>query len=136
MATVQIESKINLDIEQLLTGVAQLDTPELEQFLASVSLLLSHRKAESSADLEADLLQKINQGLPADVQQRYDTLRAKLQNEMITEAEHQELLTLVDVVEQTDTERLNHLIALSQLRQVSLDDLLKQLEIRQPPIYV
>lgn len=136
MATVQIESKINLDIEQLLTGVAQLDTPELEKFLASVSLLLSHRKAESSADLEADLLQKINQGLPADVQQRYDTLRAKLQNEMITEAEHQELLTLVDVVEQTDTERLNHLIALSQLRQVSLDDLLKQLEIRQPPIYV
>lgn len=136
MATVQIESKINLDIEQLLTGVAQLDTPELEQFLASVSLLLSHRKAESSADLEADLLQKINQGLPADVQQRYDTLRAKLQNEMITEAEHQELLTLVDVVEQADAERLNHLIAISQLRQVSLDDLLKQLEIRQPPIYV
>lgn len=132
MATVQIESKINLDIEQLLTGVAQLDTPELEQFLAGVSLLLSHRKAESSADLEADLLQKINQGLPADVQQRYDTLRAKLQNETITEAEHQELLTLVDVVEQTDTERLDHLIALSQLRQVSLDDLLKQLEIRQP----
>lgn len=136
MATVQIESKINLDIEQLLTGVAQLDTPELEQFLASVSLLLSHRKAESPADAEADLLQKINQGLPADVQQRYDTLRAKLQSETITAAEHQELLTLVDVVEHADAERLTHLIALSQLRQISLDDLLKQLEIRQPPIYV
>ena len=113
MATVQIESKIHLDIEQLLTGVAQLDTPELEQFLASVSLLLSHRKAESPADLEADLLQKINQGLPADVQQRYNTLRAKLQNETITAAEHQELLTLVDVAEQADAERLGHLIALS-----------------------
>ncbi len=136
MATVQIESKINLDIEQLLTGVAQLDTPELEQFLASVSLLLSHRKTESSADAEADLLQKINQGLPADVQQRYDTLRAKLQNETLTAAEHQELLALVDLVEQADAERLGHLIALSQLRHISLDDLLKQLEIRQPPIYV
>jgi hypothetical protein len=134
VATVQIQSEIELDIQQLLAGVAQLDTPELEQFLESVRLLLSDRQVPSPS--EADLLQSINQGLSSETQQRYEALQAKLQGQTITEKEHQELLDLVDVVEQADAERLENLIALSQLRKVSLDDLLKQLDICQPSIHV
>jgi hypothetical protein len=136
MATVQIHSAIQLDIEQLLAGVAQLNTSELEQFLASVSLLLSNRKESTDLASEADLLQNINQGLPADTQQRYDALQSKLRSQSLTPEEHQDLLSLVDVVERSEAERLQHLITLSQMRKVSLDDLLKQLDIPQPPIHV
>ncbi len=136
MASVQIHSEIQLDIKQLLVGVAQLETPELEQFLASVSLLLSNRKESTSLSSETDLLQSINQGLPAGTQQRYDALQSKLRSQTLTPEEHQELLSLVDVVERSEAERLQNLIELSQLRKVSLDDLLKQLDIPQLPIRV
>lgn len=133
MATVQIRSDI--DIDQLLEGVAQLDTAELRQFLTRANLLLAQRQDVALPSSESDLLQKINQGLPSDTQRRYDELREKLRSEDLSPEEHGELLELVDVVEQAHADRLQHLIALSQLRQVSLDELMKQLDIRQPSVH-
>lgn len=136
MSTIHIEPDTDIKITQLLESISQLETPELEQFLSSVSLILSHRKEIATETSEVELLQQINQGLPPDIQQRYDKLRAKLRAETLTAEEHRELIDLVDVVEQADADRLKHLIALSQLRQVSLDDLLQQLGIRQPTVNV
>ncbi len=85
---------------------------------------------------EAELLQQINRGLPEATQHRYDNLRAKLHAETITPAEHQELLKLVDIVEQADTERLQHLIELSQLRQMPLPNLMHQLGIHPPAVHI
>lgn len=132
MATVQIKSDVG--VEQLLEGVSQLETVELEQFLTQASLLLAQRNEVALPRTESDLLKKINQGLPIDIQQRYDDLRAKLRREELSSAEHKELLELVDVVEQASVERLQHLMALSQLRQVSLDELLQQLDIHPPAV--
>lgn len=126
-------SKVELD--QLLNGIAQLEISDLERFAEQVNLLLARRKFSSLPEPEADLLQKINQGLPANLQHRYDELRGKLHDETITPEEHQELLELVDVVEQADAERLQSLIELSQLRQVSLPLLISQLGIHPPSIY-
>lgn len=133
MATVQIKSDV--DIDQLLEGVAQLDTAELRQFLTRASLLLAQRQDTALPSSESELLRQINKGLPADTQHRYDELREKLRREELSSEEHEELLKLVDVVEQATADRLQHLIALSQLRQIPLDELMKQLEIRQPPVH-
>ncbi|MEO0647686.1 MAG: hypothetical protein AAFZ17_16265 [Cyanobacteria bacterium J06650_10] len=133
MATVQIKSDV--DIDQLLEGVAQLDTTELQQFLTRASLLLAQRQDAALPSSESDLLRQINQGLPADTQHRYDELREKLRREELNSEEHKELLKLVDVVEQATADRLQHLIALSQLRQIPLDELMKQLGIRQPSVH-
>lgn len=133
MATVQIKSDV--DIDQLLEGVAQLDTTELQQFLTRASLLLAQRQDTALPSSESDLLRQINQGLPADTQHRYDELREKLRREELNSEEHKELLKLVDVVEQATADRLQHLIALSQLRQIPLDELMKQLGIRQPSVH-
>ena len=133
MATVQIKSDV--DIDQLLEGVSQLDTAELRQFLTRASLLLAQRQDTALPSSESELLRQINQGLPADTQHRYDELREKLRREELSSEEHKELLKLVDVVEQATADRLQHLIALSQLRQIPLDELMKQLEIRQPPVH-
>ena len=82
---------------------------------------------------EKILLQKIDRTLPAVIQQRYNDLRAKLQAETLTSIERQELLDLTDTVEQFDADRLQNLLAIAQLRQVSLPQLLQQLNISFPP---
>lgn len=82
---------------------------------------------------ESELLQQINQGLPAKLQQHYDELTAKLQAETISPTEHQMLLALIDQIELTNAERMKALIELAQLRNVSLEALMNQLGIHPPP---
>jgi hypothetical protein len=94
------------------------------------------QKLEHSPATESSLLQKIGQPLPTAIQARYNDLHAKLQAEILTPAEHQELLNLTDTIEQFDAERLQHLLALAQLRQVSLPELMNQLNISAPAVYV
>ncbi|TYQ23682.1 hypothetical protein [Pseudanabaena sp. UWO310] len=84
-------------------------------------------KTEISAELE--LLQQINRALPAELQQQYNDLSAKMRSQTITPEEHQDLLQLIDIVEQADGDRLKHLIQLSQLRNISLTELMEQLQI-------
>ncbi|MEA5448843.1 hypothetical protein VB780_09710 [Leptolyngbya sp. CCNP1308] len=135
MATVRVTSEVNLNLDQLLSGVAQLDTDELRNFVERVSLMLAQRKAASLPELEANLLQAINQELPEEIQHRYSELQAKLQDEAIAPEEHQELLQLIDVVEQADAARLQALVELAQLRGVNLPDLMTQLGLQPPTVY-
>jgi len=136
MATVQFKSEISIELDQLLAGVAQLDTPDLEKLLIQVRQVLAHRKNPSLPALEIELLQKINQTLPDEVQQKYNDLSEKMRSVVITPNEHQELLKLIDIVEQNDGDRLQHLIQLSQLRNISLPELMQQLDIHPQPVHV
>jgi DNA-binding ferritin-like protein (Dps family) len=135
MTSVQITSQVNIGLDQLLSGVAQLETADLEQFVGQVNLLLAQRKVPNLPQRETVLLEQINQGLPEQIQQRYDALQAKLHEASITTEEHQELLGLIDTVEQASADRLQALIELAQLRQISLDALMNQLDIHHPPVY-
>ena len=80
---------------------------------------------------EAELLKKINLdlGIAPAVWERYDGLRRRLRRGILTETEHNELLTLIEVVENANVERLHCLIALSQLRGVSLEKTMADLGI-------
>ena len=82
---------------------------------------------ESIAELE--LLQKIKQALPTELQQQYNDLRVKMRSQTITPEEYQDLLKLIGIVEQADGDRLQNLILLSQLRNISLAELMEQLQI-------
>ncbi|MBD2093460.1 hypothetical protein H6F67_26830 [Microcoleus sp. FACHB-1515] len=53
---------------------------------------------------EAELMAQIQQPLLPDIHQRYRELREKLQADILTDPEHQELLTLTDTVEQADSQ--------------------------------
>jgi hypothetical protein len=128
MPKVQVMSQVEID--ELLQGVARLGSRDLEQFADRVQALRAHRRAPSLPKREAELLQLINHGLPAEVRQRYDALNDKLHAETITDEEHQELLGLIEQVKQADAERLRNLVELAQLRQLSLDELMEQLGLR------
>jgi hypothetical protein len=96
--TVQVTSRIEIDFEEVLQGMARLQMQDLERFVDRVIALQAQRRAPSLPKQEAELLQKINQGLPIEVRRRYAELNDKLHEETITPEEHQELLQLASVM--------------------------------------
>ena len=84
---------------------------------------------------EAELLQKINQGLPAELGQRYSVLIEKRDAEELTPDEHEELLTLTEQIEQLEAQRVAFLVELARLRNTTITELIQQLGIR-PSVYV
>jgi hypothetical protein len=83
---------------------------------------------------ESELLLKINSGPPGLDWDRYHALLARNRDEMITLAEHKELIAMIHTVEKANAERIVHLVELSRLRGVSLDSLMKSLDISPPPV--
>jgi hypothetical protein len=130
MSTIQITSQVST--EDLLHGVESLPTEELEQFVARVLALCARRKANSLNGQESKLLQLINRPVPATLQSRYDLLVQKQRANTLSADEYAELLQVIEQIEQFDAERVQHLVTLAQLRQVSLDQLMQDLGIRQP----
>jgi len=130
MATIQLQSQVSLDA--LISGVEQLSTPDLESLANQVLAIRAKRRAPSLPRKEAELFQKINQGLPVEVQQRFSILTTKRRTKTLTPEEHQELLGLVDDIEQSDAKRVEYLAELAQLRNISIRVLMNQLGIRSP----
>ena len=121
MPTVQIET------DELLKAALQLPPVEWEQFVARLFTLKARERVPTLSEREAELLLKINQGLPAATQARLNELIAKRRAESITAKELHELKKLTDQVEEFDAERLTHLSELAALRGVPLRKLIKQL---------
>jgi hypothetical protein len=132
MTTILVQAQVSPD--ELVKGVEQLSQPELEQFVSTVLTLQAQRKAPVLAEDEAELLLKINRGIPPELQQRYAVLIEKRRNEELTAEEYDELLRLTDSVETLETQRIQHLAELAQLRRVSLRQLMLDLGIV-PPRY-
>ncbi len=130
MSTVYVNAQLSSD--QLLKAIEQLSPSELEQFVFQVIALQAQRKAPSLPHAEAEMLLKINQGVPAEVQMRYDELIAKRRAEILTPDEHSELLRLTDQIEKLEAHRVEYLTELARLRKTSLTGLMKDLGIQAP----
>ncbi len=127
MENIQLASGI--DLERVIQGMGKLNNAELEKVLSRLSILLAQRKSPSLPARESDLLHKINQGLPAHILLRHTFLTGRLQANALTEAEHNELIGLIDQIEQADAERMQAIAELSSLRAISVDTLMRQLDI-------
>lgn len=132
MTTVHRQRPISPD--QLLAAIDQIDTSELRPFVSRVVARAARRIAPSLPPGESKLLQKINRGLPAELDQRYRELVAKRRAETMSDSEHQELLSLTDDVEKWQAERVGYLVKLAERRGVSLPDLMDDLGIEPPPV--
>ncbi|MGE0129995.1 MAG: STAS/SEC14 domain-containing protein [Blastocatellales bacterium] len=124
---------IQIDTEQLLNAALQMPQSELEQFVTKLFTLKAKERAPVLSEREAELLDKIYQGLPAAMQQRLNELIEKRQSYTITPEELQELIELTNQVELFDAERLQHLIELAHLRNVPLHALIQQLGLKPVP---
>ena len=120
---------IQVDTEQLLHAALQLPRSELDQFVTRLLVLRIQHDTPRLTQGEAELLLKINEDLPLAVQQRLDELISKRQTQSLTPAEHQELIHLSEQSEKVDADRMQHLLVLAALRNVSLDEVMRQLGI-------
>lgn len=127
MSSIEIRSQVSLT--ELLQGVSQLDTRELDDFVSQVLTLRARRIAPSLAAEEARLLETVNRRLPTAAQQRFEELSVKRSEETLTAEEHRELLDLIDRIENADAERVRALTSLAQVRGVSVRELMNQLGI-------
>ncbi|BDA74536.1 hypothetical protein BGP_5582 [Rivularia sp. IAM M-261] len=124
-----------MSLDELLKAANQLDEADLERLLQQVAILRAHRKANVLPLKEAQLLQKINQGIDPELRTQYQTLRAKKEAETLTDAEYNTLIQLSNNIEQFGAQRLEALANLAQLRACSLSELMVSLGI-QPVTYV
>lgn len=127
--SIRITKQVDLGLDDVLKGISELDTKDLETFMQKLGHLIARRKVTTLPEREAVLLMKINNAIPPTLQKRYETLLEKNREERITPIEHQELLKVIEKVEVKNAERLEHLIELSRLRNISLDELMKQLHL-------
>lgn len=132
MSIIRVEAQVSS--EQLLAGIEQLAAPELDQLVAQVIALRARRQTPVLTRAESELLMKINQGVPIDLQRRYDELKTKRRDVTLMLEEHSELLRLTDQIEKLEAERLECLTELARIRHMSLPLLMKELGI-QPPAY-
>lgn len=128
MSTIRLEATVSPD--DLLRAIEKLGPAELERFASQVFALVAHRRAPSVPDEESELLQAINQAIPAEIVERYAALIERRRDGTLTHEEHEELLRLGDEVEILDAQRAEHLVKLARLRGVSLSAVMASLGIR------
>lgn len=127
--SIKITKQVDLGLDDILNGISELDTKDLEKFVQKIGHLIARRKVAYLPERESQLLMKINKAIPVTLQKRYEDLLIKNSEETIMPIEHEELLKVIEKVELRNAERLENLIELSRIRNVSLDILMKELHL-------
>lgn len=118
-----------LSPEQIISAAAHLSRPDLKLVCDSLLALQADRNAPRLSAAESAFLLRINQGLPDALRARLTLLRGKREDGVITDTEYEELTRLTDQAEELHAERMAALVALAQLRGLTLSVLLEQLGI-------
>jgi len=129
MSKIIIKSEI--DAKSLLADIANLRIKELESFLRELSGIVTRKKAKDKKYQAAALLQKHNETVLNKIKRdRYAELYEKLELDTISAAERKEFLSLTKEEEKLRNERVKILIKLSQLKEMPLNQLLKELGLK------
>lgn len=118
--------------EQLLKAVEQMPSEELNVFVTQVLAIRARRDAPAIPPGESELLERINRGVPSELQKRYGELAAKRDAGSLAADEYHELLQLSDEMERLNAKRVEALAELARLRQTSLPELMHALGIEAP----
>ena len=89
---------------------------------------------EAFSEEVSALILKINEGLPENVQLRYNELIQRSVEGNLSKAEHLELTELIPKIEAKNVERLSYLVELAALWKCSIDEVMERLHIQTPPI--
>jgi len=120
MATIPIKSKVNLEVNAILEGIAHLDNESLEKFAKAVNDLLIKRKAPVLDKKETILLKKINEGIASEILVRFEVLQNILKRGKATTKEKQEFESLVELIEKQEAERLKNMFSLAKIWKLTM----------------
>ncbi len=122
-----------MDAQNILYNAVQMPLRELEMIVQQLNALIKREKAAGKGFQDTILLDKINQTvLDKSKRERYQTLIYQLEMTTLSDVKHKELLVLVELEEKIRVKRLKYLIQLAQLRNITLPQLMKTLELTKP----
>lgn len=124
---------IHIETDELLKAALQLPPIELEKFVTKLFVLKAKERTPLLSQRESELLLQINLTLPPPQRKRLNLLLKKRQSHTIKPTELQELKQMTHEIEKSDAQRLKCLIELAAIRNVPLDDLIKQLGLKPYP---
>jgi len=128
MSRMKVEGQFSS--EDLLKAVGQLSQSDLKKFISQAIAIQAQRTTSSLMQRESELLLKINQGIPLDIQKYYNDLIAKKDAETLTNNEYRELLRLTEQIEKQQAQRIEYLAELASLKGISLNKLMENLGIQ------
>lgn len=106
----------------------------VKEFLQKVETEERRDDVSSLSPKESELLIKINEGLPEEIQKKYYELFKKSVEENLSEKEREVFLELIPLVEAKHAERLKYIVELAELWGVSVDEVMNRLGIHPPPV--
>jgi hypothetical protein len=118
-------------VSEILDSASRLGAEDFEKLFKKIAILHVQRSGMSAISQgEADLLEQINQGFPTAKWERLQYLDWKMETSGLSEKEAAESLRLATAYENHTVQRLQLLVKLADIRKVSLDELMTQLEIK------
>lgn len=132
MASERMKARPPGNFEDILSMISTFGLAELEKLKSELNINIARKKAPFLPKKEVTLLKKIYKELPKKMFDRYDELYAKIQSPDMPEEERNELSKIIEKFEKRDVERLSAILELAQLRNISPDKLMSELQIRLP----
>jgi G3E family GTPase len=123
---------LKINTEKLLNEVVSLPKNEFDRLIANARKMRK-KSSESQANKEIRLIKKVNDSmLSDDEQKRFYELIEKRRDEIINEKELNELLNLTEKSEELNVKRLKYLVEIANIRNKTLREVMKELEIFPP----
>lgn len=123
-----------MSVDELLMAVEGLNEPDLESLVNRALFLRARLKSSVLSSDETVLLKVINQGIPKELNDRYQLLADKRDEGMLSASEYEELLSVGHQIEAMGVKRIEALAKLSTIRQVPLLTLMDSLGIQSPGV--
>lgn len=124
--------ELPISVERALRKQAEQQGVALESYISDLlsSIPTDNFTEQSKESTEIKLLEKIQLNVAPQDLEEYYRLSALFKSGQITEAEHEKLLALNDVIEIAHAERIKYVIELANLRNQSLEDVVLELGLK------
>ena len=116
-------------ISTLYQEAERLDNTALDTLIIQLQTIRTQRKTNDKQKAEADLLKKINRGLPISQSADFQSLNQKRLSYEISDTEMMRLQKLLFSLEKLHIERVKYIGQLAALRNVTVRELLSQLNL-------
>ena len=124
--------ELPISVERALRKQADQQGVALESYISDLlsSIPTDNFTEQTKERTEVQLLEKIQLNVAPQDLEEYYRLSALFKSGQITEAEHEKLLALNDVIEIAHAERIKYVIELANLRNQSLEDVVLELGLK------
>jgi hypothetical protein len=124
--------ELPISVERALRKQAEKQGIALESYISDLlsSIPTDNFKEQPKERTEIQLLEKIQLNVASQDLEEYYRLSALFKSGQITDAEHEKLLALNDLIEIAHAERIKYVIELAKLRNQPLEDVVLELGLK------